>query len=115
MSHFASRAFSRSLKSVLVASASVAVLALSAPGYAQSGVFVQAGPGVEIGPFQIMNGADLPAPGQSTSVSPQFATQSGAIQALAFDPFNSSILLAASPNGGIFRSIDGGLNWAATT
>ncbi|MBL6936910.1 MAG: autotransporter domain-containing protein [Alphaproteobacteria bacterium] len=115
MSHIISRALSRPLKSVLFASASVAVLALSVPAYAQSQLFVAAGPGVEIGPSAIMNGADLPAPGQPTNVQPQFATQSGAIQALAFDPSNSAILLAASPNGGIFRSTNGGASWTATT
>lgn len=73
------------------------------------------GPGVEIGPYYVMNGADLPSPGQPTNIPPDFATQSGAIQALAYDPTNSNILLAASPNGGIFRSTDGGHSWTATT
>jgi uncharacterized protein with beta-barrel porin domain len=93
--------------------ASLALVA--APALAVGQTIVPAGPGVETGPYYVMNGADLPSPGQSTSVPPNFATQSGAIQALAFDPANLNILLAASPNGGIFRSTDGGHSWAATT
>ena len=90
-----------------------ALAALPVQGLAQT--ILPDGPGVEIGPYYVMNGADLPSPGQPTNIPPQYATQSGAIQALVFDPANSNILLAASPNGGIFRSIDGGHNWTATT
>ena len=87
-----------------------AVLCLPAPGRAQT--FSSAGPTHETGTWWAMNGADLPGPGQSASSVPYYGTQSGAIQALAVDPFQTNILLAGSPNGGIFRSSDGGKNWS---
>ncbi|GLQ89759.1 hypothetical protein GCM10007898_33340 [Dyella flagellata] len=59
-----------------------------------------------------MNGADLPGAGQPTTSVPYYGTQSGAIQALAVDPFNTNLMLAGSPNGGIFRSGDGGKSWS---
>lgn len=90
-----------------------ALAALPTFGFAQT--ILPDGPGVETGPNYLMNGADAPVPGQSTNVAPYNATQSGAIQALAYDPYNAQILLAASPNGGIFRSTNGGQSWTATT
>ncbi|MDE1894953.1 MAG: autotransporter domain-containing protein, partial [Xanthomonadaceae bacterium] len=59
--------------------------------------------------------ADSPQPGQPTDTVPYFATQSGAIQSIAVDPFNGNVMLASSPSGGIFRSTDGGQSWAAMT
>lgn len=104
------------LRRVTARSALLFGTALSAlPGFAVAQTIQQAGPGVEVGPYYVMNGADLPAPGQPTNVPPRYATQSGAIQALAYDPANPNILLAASPNGGVFRSTNGGASWTATT
>lgn len=94
---------------------STIAMALAAPMIAHAQSFVPAGPGTEVGPSAVMNGADLPQPGQPTNVAPYYATQSGAIQALAFDPANSNTLLAASPNGGVFKSTDGGQTWTPTT
>lgn len=95
--------------------AAVIAAALIAPvmGYAQT--FVPAGPGTESGPYFLMNGANSPQAGQPTDTPPYFATQSGAVQSIAVDPFNSQVMLVSSPSGGIFRSTDGGQTWAATT
>lgn len=90
-------------------------LALATPWSIHAQSFVPAGPGTESGPYFLMNGADSPQTGQPTDTVPYFATQSGAIQSIAVDPFNASIMLASSPSGGIFRSTDGGQNWAAMT
>ncbi len=90
-------------------------LALAAPGLSHAQNFVPAGPGTESGPYFLMNGADHPQAGQPTNTAPYFATQSGAIQSIAVDPFNSQLMLASSPSGGIFRSTDGGQSWAAVT
>ena len=87
-----------------------AVLCLPASGRAQT--FSSAGPTHETGTWWAMNGADLPGQGQPATAVPYYGTQSGAIQALAVDPFQANILLAGSPNGGIFRSSDGGKNWS---
>jgi len=90
-------------------------LALAAPGLSHAQNFVPAGPGTEAGPYFLMNGADNPQAGQPTNTAPYFATQSGAIQSIAVDPFNSQLMLASSPSGGIFRSTDGGQSWTAVT
>ncbi|HUW52370.1 MAG TPA: autotransporter domain-containing protein [Rhodanobacter sp.] len=90
-------------------------LALAAPSLSHAQSFVSAGPGTETGPYFFLNGADSPQPGQPTDTVPYFATQSGAIQSIAVDPFNGNIMLAGSPSGGIFRSTDGGQSWAAMT
>jgi autotransporter-associated beta strand protein len=90
-------------------------LALAAPLVAHAQTFVPAGPVVETGPSWLMNGADNPAPGQPAGTVPYFATQSGAVQSIAVNPFNTQVLLVSSPSGGIFRSADGGKSWAAVT
>jgi len=90
-------------------------LALATPWASHAQNFVPAGPGTESGPYFLMNGADSPQPGQPTNTTPYFATQSGAIQSIAVDPFNTSLMLVSSPSGGIFRSTDGGQSWAAVT
>ncbi|MDE2154373.1 MAG: autotransporter domain-containing protein [Xanthomonadaceae bacterium] len=90
-------------------------VALAAPSLSHAQSFVSAGPGIETGPYFFLNGADSPQPGQPTDTVPYFATQSGAIQSIAVDPFNANIMLAGSPSGGIFRSTDGGQHWAAMT
>jgi uncharacterized protein with beta-barrel porin domain len=97
----------------LMASMIAAAIALPSPGYAQT--FVAAGPSIETGPNLLMNGADLPQPGQPTDVAPFMGTQSGAIQTIAVNPFNSNIWLVGSPSGGIFRTTDAGQSWTPTT
>lgn len=92
----------------------VAALSLAAPIAAQAQTFTPIGPGVEVGPPQVMNGADAPN-NRGTGVAPSAGTQSGAMQIVAVDPFQSNLILAGSPNGGIWRSIDGGLSWTAQT
>ncbi len=94
---------------------SMIALALAAPGLIHAQNFVPAGPGTESGPYFLMNGADNPQAGQPTNTAPYFATQSGAIQSIAVDPFNAQLMLASSPSGGIFRSTDGGQSWTAVT
>ncbi|GLQ87873.1 autotransporter domain-containing protein [Dyella flagellata] len=91
------------------------VMALAAPLSLHAQTFVPAGPGVESGPSFLMNGADNPQPGQPTNTVPYYATQSGAVQSIAVDPFNTQVVLVSSPSGGIFRSTDGGKSWAAMT
>ena len=81
-------------------------------GYAQ--VFVQAGPSPETGPPGLANGADGPN-NRPAGTAPSAGTQSGAVQSVAIDPFNSSLILVGTTNGGIWRSADGGVTWAAET
>ncbi|RUL70880.1 autotransporter domain-containing protein [Dyella choica] len=90
-------------------------VALAASWSAHAQTFVPAGPGVESGPSFLMNGGDNPQPGQPTNTVPYYATQSGAIQSIAVNPFNAQLMLVSSPSGGIFRSADGGKSWAAMT
>ena len=90
-------------------------LALAAPWLSHAQSFVPAGPGTETGPYFFLNGADNPQPGQPTDTVPYFATQSGAIQSIAIDPFNPNLMLVSSPSGGIFRSTDGGQSWTSVT
>ncbi|HVC16972.1 MAG TPA: autotransporter domain-containing protein, partial [Rhodanobacter sp.] len=90
-------------------------LALATPWLSHAQSFVSAGPGTETGPYFFLNGADSPQAGQPTDTVPYFATQSGAIQSIAVDPFNANLMLASSPSGGIFRSTDGGQSWTAVT
>lgn len=101
------------LARTLLASLIASAIAMPSLSYAQT--FVASGPGLEVGPNRVMNGADLPEPGQDTNVAPDWGTQSGAIQAIAINPFNPSLWLVGSPNGGIFRSVDGGQHWTPTT
>ena len=39
----------------------------------------------------------------------------GRINAIAFDPYNQSIIYIGSPGGGFWKSIDGGANWVTTS
>lgn len=52
----------------------------------------------DIGPNAMTNGQVRSIGGNSTAI--------GAVQAMAFDPTNSSTLFAAAPNGGIWRTTD---------
>lgn len=106
---FASRQGAPKLLTAMIA------LALATPGLSHAQSFVPAGPGTESGPYFLMNGADNPQAGQPTNTAPYFATQSGAIQSIAVDPFNSKLMLASSPSGGMFRSTDGGQSWSSVT
>lgn len=106
---FASRRGAPKLLTAMIA------LALAAPGLGHAQSFVPAGPGTESGPYFLLNGADNPQAGQPTNTAPYFATQSGAIQSIAVNPFDSKLMLASSPSGGIFRSTDGGQSWSAVT
>lgn len=40
---------------------------------------------------------------------------SGAVQSVASHPFDSAVIFAASVNGGVWRSLDGGIHWAPLT
>lgn len=107
------RGFARLMSSTALAGLAT-TLALTAPLAAHAQAFVPIGPGIEVGVPQVMNGADGPN-NRGAGVAPSYGTQSGAIQTVVVDPFQTNLLLAGSPNGGIWRSTDGGLSWTAQT
>jgi photosystem II stability/assembly factor-like uncharacterized protein len=37
----------------------------------------------------------------------------GSVQVLAFDPVNTDIILAGTSDAGLFRTLDGGINWSS--
>ncbi len=105
----------RTQKRAALLAACAATALLAQTDYAQAQAFKAAGPSTLVGPGYFANGADLPATDQDPTQPPKFGTASGAVQALAINPFNKDIWLAGSTNGGIFRSTDGGKTWTATT
>jgi len=64
-------------------------------------VFNSQGPAPNIGPAPAIQSGDNP-PNGSTA---------GAIQAIAADPSNPGTIYAGSPNGGIWKTTNGGTNW----
>ena len=39
----------------------------------------------------------------------------GRVNVITFDPYNSDIIWVGAPSGGLWKSIDGGLNWSSNT
>jgi autotransporter-associated beta strand protein len=75
------------------------------PAWASAQTFVSAGPAPDTGDYLNVGSADQTPNG----------TVGGAVQAIAADPIDANVLYAASPNGGIFKSVDGGAHWTAQT
>ena len=59
------------------------------------------GPGPAVGPRNVVGSADNPPNG----------TVTGAIQSIAADPTNASILYVGAVDGGIWKTTDGGITW----
>jgi autotransporter-associated beta strand protein len=85
----------------------LAGVALSAliPAIASAQTFVSQGPGQETGGYATIGSADQTPNG----------TTGGAVQAIVTDPSDANVLYIATPNGGIFKSTDGGQHWIALT
>src|SRR5262249_13738979 len=74
---------------------------------ASAQIFQSQGPGLRIGDIVVMQSADAP---------PQQGTAGGAIEAILPDPkLGANTMFAASVNGGIFRTDNGGTTWTPLT
>ncbi len=69
----------------------------------QQAPFVAAGFWTEIGPMPIPNG-------QTTSIS---TPVSGRVTSIAVDPTDANIVYVGTAQGGVYRSLDGGVTWVA--
>jgi len=94
-------------------SAAVAPASAQTPAQAQpqtqtqtNQTFVSQGPAAEFGNYNWIGAADLTPNG----------TAAGAVQAFLLDPaLGANTMFAGSPNGGIWMSSNGGVNWTALT
>jgi hypothetical protein len=69
--------------------------------------FIPQGPSPKFGPIDTVQSGDAP---------PTNGTVAGAVQAILLDPaLGSQTMFIGSPNGGIWRTIDGGATWTALT
>src|SRR5262249_22367745 len=73
---------------------------------ASAQIFQSQGPGLRVGDIVVMQSADATPNG----------TAGGAIEAILLDPkLGANTMFAASVNGGIFRTTDGGTTWTPLT
>lgn len=81
------------------------ISAVAAPTHAFAQAFQSQGPGPSAGPSGTIQSADAPPNG----------TVVGAIQAIVPDPVNANTLYITTPNGGIWKTINGGARWTSST
>lgn len=93
-----------------------AILALPAAAVAQVQInqnFVEQGPAPSVGEFLIVGSADG-SPGGPPD--PRIGTVAGDVQAILLDPLlGPDTMFVGSPNGGIWRTTNGGANWTPLT